>query len=65
MGEIKPNAGWASSTKFKYMKEHNNYDLTIGEIYLGYVYNNDWVYIAEDDNCNFALYRKECFEIVD
>lgn len=64
MGVIVPDKRWVNSKRFKYIKEHNNYDLTIGKTYPGYLYNSEWVYIAEDDNYRFALYRKECFEIV-
>ena len=52
--------------KVKYVKEHNNYDLTLGKVYPGHIYspNDKWVFVTEDDNYNRVLYRKECFEIV-
>lgn len=50
--------------KVKYVKEHNNYDLTLGKVYPGYIYspNDKWIEVIEDDNCNHVLYRREYFE---
>lgn len=42
--------------KYKYIKWHNNYDLTLGQAYSGYVYKDGWIYI------DGVLYRQECFE---
>lgn len=49
--------------KVKYIKSHNNYDLTIGKTYEGYRYKNGWLLINEDDKGNRVLYREEFFEI--
>lgn len=50
--------------RYKYVKEHNNYDLTLGKEYRGYRYNDDWLLI-NDDNNNETLYRAEYFEKVE
>lgn len=49
--------------RYRYVKEHNNYDLTLGKEYKGYKYKDGWVLI-KDDNVNSVLYREECFEKV-
>lgn len=49
--------------KVKYIKPHNNYDLTIGKIYEGYRYKDGWFLIKADDKGNQVLYREECFVI--
>jgi hypothetical protein len=49
--------------KVKYVKSHNNYDLTIGKIYHSTRYKDGWLLITEDDKGNRVLYREECFEI--
>ncbi|MGJ0847426.1 hypothetical protein ACR77J_12115 [Tissierella praeacuta] len=49
--------------KVKYIKPHNNYDLTIGETYEGSRYKDGWLLIKEDDRGSQVLYREECFEI--
>ncbi|HHX61095.1 MAG TPA: hypothetical protein GX707_10350 [Epulopiscium sp.] len=53
--------------KVKYIKEHNNYDLTVGKVYPGHIYspNDKWVFVTEDDYCNQVLYRREYFEIIE
>lgn len=48
--------------KFRYIKEHANYDLNINEIYIGYRYNSQWISI--EDRGRTSLFRQECFEIV-
>lgn len=50
--------------KVKYIRSHNNYDLTIGKIYEGTKYKNGWLLINEDDKGNRVLYREECLEVV-
>lgn len=49
--------------KVKYIRSHNNYDLTIGKIYEGTKYKDGWTLIKEDDKGNRVLYREEFFEI--
>lgn len=47
--------------RYRYVTEHNNYDLTLCKEYHGYKYKDGWVLI-KDDNDNSILYREECFE---
>lgn len=49
--------------KVKYINPHNNYDLTIGQIYEGTKYKDGWISVKADDKGNRVLYREECFEI--
>lgn len=46
----------------KYVKEHNNYDLTLGKSYDVKFYKEGWLLIESDDKGNSVLYREECFE---
>lgn len=48
--------------KAKYIKEHNNYDLTLGNIYEATFYKEGWLLIKNDDIGNSVLYRDKCFE---
>lgn len=48
--------------KYKYVKEHNNYDLTLNKEYDGFKFKEGWILIKEDDNKNQVLYREECFK---
>lgn len=48
--------------KYKYIKEHNNYDLTLNKEYKGSKYKEGWILIESDDKENQALYREECFQ---
>ena len=50
--------------RYKYVKEHNNYDLTLGKEYEGYKYKDGWLLI-KDDNYNSVLYREACFERIE
>lgn len=42
--------------KVKYIKEHNNYDFVLEEVYAASKYKEDWLLI------NGQLYREECFK---
>lgn len=46
----------------KYIKEHNNYSLTLSKSYRAKFYKEGWLLIENDDEGNRALYREECFE---
>ncbi|AGK95386.1 hypothetical protein [Clostridium pasteurianum] len=46
----------------KYIKEHNNYDLILGNRYKAKFYKDGWLLIECDDKGNSVLYREECFE---
>jgi hypothetical protein len=48
--------------KIKYVKLHNNYDLTLNKTYDGIQHNTNWILINKDDADNTVLYRTECFE---
>lgn len=45
-----------------YIKEHNNYDLTLGNVYEAKFYKEGWLLIESDDKGNQVLYRDECFK---
>lgn len=47
--------------RYKYVNEHNNYDLTLGKEYEGHKHKDGWLLI-KDDNSNLVLYREECFQ---
>lgn len=47
--------------KARYIKKHNNYDLTVGNTYDVRVYSSEWLLVEKDDGGNRALYRKNCF----
>jgi hypothetical protein len=47
--------------KAKYIKEHNNYDLTLGKTYKAKLYKIGWLLI-KDDRGQEVLFREECFE---
>lgn len=49
--------------KYKYIKWHNNYGLTLNNEYEGRKYKEGWLLI-EDDNYNTALFRENCFQYV-
>jgi hypothetical protein len=46
--------------KVKYVKVHNNYDLTLGEVYDAVVFCENWTLIKINDR--EVLYRSSCFE---
>lgn len=46
--------------KFKYTKQHNNYDLILGKTYKGIKYKPGWILINNDEGQSF-LCRAECF----
>ena len=48
--------------KYKYIKEHANYDLTLDKEYDGFKFKEGWILIESDDNENKVLYREECFK---
>ncbi|WP_061334703.1 hypothetical protein [Clostridium botulinum] len=48
--------------KYRYIKEHNNYDLTLNKEYEGSKYKEGWILIESDDKENQVLYREECFQ---
>ncbi|EQC1535587.1 hypothetical protein ACY1J9_001418 [Clostridium botulinum] len=48
--------------KYKYIKEHNNYDLTLNKEYDGFKFKDGWILIKSDDKGNQVLYREECFK---
>ena len=50
--------------RYKYVNEHNNYDLTLGKEYEGHKHKDGWLLI-KDDNSNLVLYREECFQRVE
>ena len=50
--------------KYRYVKKHNNYDLTLDKEYQGYKYKDGWVLI-KDDKAKSVLYREECFEKIE
>lgn len=50
--------------KAKYVKKHNNYDLTLGKNYEINININkpEWLTIKEDDKGNTVMYCANCFE---
>jgi hypothetical protein len=50
--------------KGKYIKAHNNYDLTLGETYEGIIYNGKYFLVTYDDRGNEVLYRMGCFKML-
>ena len=44
--------------KVKYVKNHNNYDFALGQVYEASKYKNGWLMIEGQ------LYREEQFEII-
>lgn len=44
--------------KVKYVKNHNNYDFSLGQVYEASKYKNGWLMIEGQ------LYREECFDKV-
>lgn len=49
--------------KARYIKEHNNYDLTVENVYDVKLYNDKWLLVEKDDKGNSVLYRRDCFQI--
>jgi len=48
--------------RYRYIKKHNNYDLTLNKIYNAFEYKPGWLMVNSDDKGNRVLYRVECFE---
>lgn len=44
--------------KVKYVKNHNNYDFALGQVYEASKYRDGWLMIEGQ------LYREECFDRV-
>lgn len=49
-------------SKYKYIKEHNNYPLKLGCVYEGFQYNSEWIGIEVEFRGSPQLFRNECFE---
>lgn len=49
--------------KYRYIKEHNNYDLTLNKEYEGFKYKKGWILLKSDDRGECSLFREEYFEI--
>lgn len=52
----------AIKMKYKYVKGHANYDLTLGKEYDGFKFKEGWILIKYDDKGKQVLYREECFK---
>jgi hypothetical protein len=47
--------------QYKYIKLHNNYDLTLNKVYKGYVFKKGWLWIEDDDRNISVLCRESHF----
>lgn len=47
--------------KYKYVKYHANYDLTLDKVYEGFKYKEGWIFVRCNDRGGNTLYREECF----